>query len=116
VYNLSIPGSPTYYVGEHGVWVHNAGCSFKLGPDWFSHFGQGKHGFAKLFSGNPPTEAQLKAVIGDVWGNGSTVAEKMTRDGLEFWHESMYKGHLVTLKGFLDEATNTIRLNTGWVD
>ena len=23
VYNLSIPGSPTYYVGEHGVWVHN---------------------------------------------------------------------------------------------
>ena len=24
VYNLSIPGSPTYYVGEHGVWVHNA--------------------------------------------------------------------------------------------
>jgi hypothetical protein len=25
VYNLSIPGSPTYYVGTHGVWVHNAG-------------------------------------------------------------------------------------------
>jgi len=25
VYNLSIPGSPTYYVGEHGVWVHNSG-------------------------------------------------------------------------------------------
>lgn len=23
VYNLSIPGSPTYFVGEHGVWVHN---------------------------------------------------------------------------------------------
>jgi len=23
VYNLSIPGTPTYYVGEHGVWVHN---------------------------------------------------------------------------------------------
>jgi hypothetical protein len=26
VYNLSIPGSPTYYVGEHGLWVHN--CSW----------------------------------------------------------------------------------------
>lgn len=25
VYNLSIPGTPTYYVGEHGVWVHNCG-------------------------------------------------------------------------------------------
>lgn len=25
VYNLSIPGSPTYYVGTHGMWVHN--CS-----------------------------------------------------------------------------------------
>ena len=25
VYNLSIPGAPTYYVGERGVWVHN--CS-----------------------------------------------------------------------------------------
>ncbi|MDQ7013553.1 MAG: polymorphic toxin-type HINT domain-containing protein [Planctomycetota bacterium] len=23
VYNLSIPGSPTYYIGERGVWVHN---------------------------------------------------------------------------------------------
>ncbi len=25
VYNLSIPGSPTYFVGTHGLWVHN--CS-----------------------------------------------------------------------------------------
>ncbi len=23
VYNLSIPGSPTYFVGTHGLWVHN---------------------------------------------------------------------------------------------
>jgi hypothetical protein len=23
VYNLSIPGSPTYFVGDGGVWVHN---------------------------------------------------------------------------------------------
>lgn len=30
VYNLSIPGSPTYYVGEHGVWVHNSGCPVNL--------------------------------------------------------------------------------------
>ena len=30
VYNLSIPGTPTYYVGEHGVWVHNAGCPVNL--------------------------------------------------------------------------------------
>lgn len=28
VYNLSIPGSPTYYVGNHGVWVHNCNVSW----------------------------------------------------------------------------------------
>ena len=38
VYNLSIPESPTYYVGEYGIWVHNArGCPLvvdKFHPDW----------------------------------------------------------------------------------
>lgn len=33
VYNLTIPGSPTYFVGERGVWVHNCDLApnFPLG-------------------------------------------------------------------------------------
>ncbi len=27
IYNLSVPGSPTYFVGEHGTWVHNCNIS-----------------------------------------------------------------------------------------
>ncbi|MBL4809958.1 MAG: hypothetical protein JKY43_07890 [Phycisphaerales bacterium] len=38
VYNLSIPGSPTYYVGEHGVWVHNCNVT------GFSKVWDKKHG------------------------------------------------------------------------
>ena len=30
VYNLSIPATPTYYVGDHGVWVHNCGLDLDL--------------------------------------------------------------------------------------
>ena len=34
VYNLSIPTSPTYYVGQHGLWVHNRPECFDLLPNW----------------------------------------------------------------------------------
>lgn len=30
VYNLSVPGSPTYFVGDHGLWVHNCDISKAL--------------------------------------------------------------------------------------
>lgn len=47
VYNLSILGSPTYYVGEHGVWVHN--CKVPGAPNRFSKWKAKKmakkHGF-----------------------------------------------------------------------
>ena len=29
VYNLEVEGFHTYYVGEEGVWVHNASCHIK---------------------------------------------------------------------------------------
>ena len=37
VYNLSIPDSPTYYVGEYGVWVHNANCLAIGVPGKYAH-------------------------------------------------------------------------------
>ena len=34
VYNLSIPATPTYYVGDHGVWVHNCSWSAARRAYW----------------------------------------------------------------------------------
>jgi len=46
VYNLSIPGSPTYFVGERGVWVHNCPLTHKIG--------QHRRAFASFFGEVPP--------------------------------------------------------------
>ena len=58
VYNLSIPGSPTYYVGEHGVWVHN--CKVHLGK-------QGKHirGHNNYIPGRSILEADPEQLLGE---------------------------------------------------
>lgn len=45
VNNLSIPGSPTYYVGDHGVWVHN--CSW-FDSIYVAHVMQSKHAWDKI--------------------------------------------------------------------
>jgi len=34
VHNLSIPGAPTYFVGERGVWVHNCDLIGKVYPSY----------------------------------------------------------------------------------
>lgn len=34
VYNLSVPGSPTYFVGESGLWVHNCEISSWARQHW----------------------------------------------------------------------------------
>lgn len=48
VYNLSIPGTPTYYVGDHGVWVHNTNVfECFVGSSLFPHGSARK--FAKAF-------------------------------------------------------------------
>ena len=33
VYDIEVEGFHTYYVGEDGVWVHNANCG-EAGPEW----------------------------------------------------------------------------------
>tara|TARA_R110000868_G_scaffold241497_3_gene497022 strand:- start:833575 stop:834096 length:522 start_codon:yes stop_codon:yes gene_type:complete len=92
VYNLSIPGSPTYYVGEHGVWVHNSGpCkpSFrKLKVDWdhiFSrHTANGdvfkmsgiKSAFPKSWS-----ERTIKHAVKDAYKNGERVQTQVLPSG-----------------------------------
>ena len=51
VYNLSIPGSPTYFVGEWGVWVHNSdACGFLTSiKKWsgYKGFRNAKNGLTK---------------------------------------------------------------------
>ena len=82
VYNLSIPGSPTYYIGEHGVWVHNAACKLpkidfdgvRSGiPAWdrFSRralqgVADGTHSGSRIMA-NAMSDASLQAVRTGSW-------------------------------------------------
>lgn len=118
VYNLSIPGTPTYYVGEHGVWVHN--CDLKLldsafaKADW-NHILVGKHRWARIGVSN---SIQAKAVIEEVIKFGSKNLDHAPRGGsggsiYRFSH--LIRGEYVTVKvrAIGDQIVN---IANAWVD
>ena len=73
VYNLSIPGSPTYFVGDHGVWVHNCG-------DWATVIRNATH----MFVGRSLDD--MASVFDDLAAEGWT--KTRTRNGKGWKWES----------------------------
>jgi len=109
VYNLSIPGSPTYYVGEHGVWVHNSPCDWWNSAD-IAHIMKPKHAWGEI---GVATFDQARPIIESVIQFGTETATRAARGGEGFVHvvEDFIKGEYVevtyrSVNGVITDVTN----------
>ena len=96
VYNLSIPDTPTYYVGEYGVWVHNCIIDFaafakqaKIQPGKLDYLlgqtdNKSKMGWFANSLGFGVNDKELLAQrILDGLANGKQVGEEITDYGMK---------------------------------
>jgi hypothetical protein len=113
VYNLSIPGTPTYYVGEHGVWVHNASCLWSaLDP---GHVMAPKHNWSRI----GVTDFQhAKSIMEMAMQFGAEYASYPTMKrgvvtGVKKQVEYFYKGEYVSVTYSIIDGVK--RVTNGWV-
>ena len=125
VYNLSIPGSPTYYVGERGVWVHNcvprrvpvpfrdaqkATKGFK-GDIQAHHLIEKRHFKHGTFSGNPDDFPGVVLTRGDhniitnALRERLPYGKKYSRDEVRRAYEDVYAGY----PGFLQSIKEHLK-------
>lgn len=92
VYNLSIPGTPTYYVGEHGIWVHNCGSGLHhLIP---MYLGGAKSGAKRYL--NSKQHSRLHVLInesGALRGIPKHSGRGNGRKGVDAWAEEVGQDH-----------------------
>ncbi|MFG0243500.1 MAG: polymorphic toxin-type HINT domain-containing protein [Phycisphaerales bacterium JB054] len=114
VYNLSVPGSPTYLVGESGLWVHNCGGFVdNLGRHVLDRHGDS---FRVIFNGRVPYLDEIRPVLMDVaeWGEPlGTAVQHATGWGQDF--VKRIDGHDVVARVFYDNKTGKSFVQNGWV-
>ncbi len=113
VYDLTIRGTPTFLVGDHGVVVHNCDLNIKVG-----HIRGGKlhdHNWERLF-GRRPSDRELTDLAKKVFAEGSERIQELKGDILFFEKGLVVNGRTVVIRGALPAATNRIDINTAWVE
>jgi hypothetical protein len=132
VYNLSVEGVETFFVGGVGSWVHNCFAadvarraldhhsvdwhhiingSRRTGNKWNS---ASYHGWGRIFKNMPPSKEQLKPVLQHVLETGT----KTSRPGSSaFIVKGRYKGQLVEVRGWQNPTNmSDVRVSDAWVD
>jgi hypothetical protein len=110
VYNLSVAGSPNFFIGPDGVWVHNCRIVDNIGQHALSP----KHNWHRMF-GSTPSLTDVRQVLMDVAQSGTHGMMKTHNEGFEAIVTKQVNGHEVWASVFLDK-NNVMRVTNGGIN
>jgi hypothetical protein len=111
VYNLSVAGSPNYFVGPDGVWVHNCKIVNNIGQ----HALKPDHNWHRMF-GSTPSLDEVQQVLMDVAQTGTHgMFKEHGAEGFSSILTKQVNGHEVWASVFLGKD-NVLKVTNGGIN